>query len=167
MEALALNQNPSNSSQENVGKPLKKLVLPEKQNTRMSPFEVASRSLGEIIGDLSKPIADKHLETRYIKDQKITYIPWHHAQKYLDHFAPGWSGQVVRVYTTDERIFVVYRIAIQAKEGVVSREATGTELLHTDSWGDPSSNAESMAFRRACARFGLGLYLYDKDLRLN
>ena len=29
-------------------------------------------------------------------------------------------------------------------------------------YGDPSSNAESMAFRRAAARFGLGLYLYDK-----
>lgn len=28
-------------------------------------------------------------------------------------------------------------------------------------YGDPSSNAESMAFRRAAARFGLGLYLYN------
>lgn len=57
------------------------------------------------------------------------------------------------------------------------REATGTEELKeltTDkttgetitrelAYGDPSSNAESMAFRRAAARFGLGLYLYDKD----
>ncbi|QYO62305.1 hypothetical protein [Leptolyngbya sp. 7M] len=30
-------------------------------------------------------------------------------------------------------------------------------------YGDPSSNAESMAFRRAAARFGLGLYLYSKN----
>jgi hypothetical protein len=28
-------------------------------------------------------------------------------------------------------------------------------------YGDPSSNAESMAFRRACANFGLGLDLYE------
>lgn len=36
-----------------------------------------------------------------------------------------------------------------------------TELKEI-AYGDPSSNAESMAFRRAAARFGLGLYLYDK-----
>jgi hypothetical protein len=30
-------------------------------------------------------------------------------------------------------------------------------------YGDPSSNAESMAFRRAAARFGLGLYLYRRS----
>ncbi len=29
------------------------------------------------------------------------------------------------------------------------------------SYGDPSSNSESMAFRRAAAKFGLALYLYD------
>ena len=36
-----------------------------------------------------------------------------------------------------------------------------TELREI-AYGDPSSNAESMAFRRVAARFGLGLYLYDK-----
>jgi hypothetical protein len=30
-------------------------------------------------------------------------------------------------------------------------------------YGDPGSNAESMAFRRCAARFGLGLSLYDKQ----
>lgn len=75
-------------------------------------------------------------------------------------------------------------------EGNIYRGATGTELLkeEKDVWtgekpnrqklkddlrrsvtesrelgyGDPSSNAESMAFRRTAARFGLGLYLYEK-----
>jgi hypothetical protein len=74
---------------------------------------------------------------------------------------------------------------------MVYREATGTELLKEEkevwlgekpdrrllrdeldrpvtearelAYGDPSSNAESMAFRRAAARFGLCLNLYDKD----
>jgi hypothetical protein len=50
-------------------------------------------------------------------------------------------------------------------EGWVYREATGTEEEPDDDqqmYGDPSSNAESMALRRAAAKFGLGLYLYNK-----
>jgi len=64
---------------------------------------------------------------------------------------------------TTNRIFLTARITIHAAEGTFSREATGTELLNCGSYGDPSSNAESMALRRA-AKLGLGLYLYEKDL---
>lgn len=64
--------------------------------------------------------------------------------------------------TTHERIFLIGRLTIPTSEGKISREASGTELLNCSSYGDPSSNAESMAFRRACAKFGLGLYLYNK-----
>jgi len=64
--------------------------------------------------------------------------------------------------TANGRLFVVGRLTIPNSEGNVYREATGTESLDCNSYGDPSSNAESMAFRRCCARFGLGLYLYQK-----
>jgi hypothetical protein len=48
-------------------------------------------------------------------------------------------------------------------------EAFGTERLFDVKdgepreipYGDPSSNADSQAFRRACANFGLGLGLYE------
>ena len=42
------------------------------------------------------------------------------------------------------------------------REAIGIEDEETLSFGDPASNAESMALRRAAAKFDLELYLYDK-----
>jgi hypothetical protein len=43
----------------------------------------------------------------------------------------------------------------------IFREATGTEQLSTSPGGpDPVQMAEQMAFRRAAARFGLGLDLY-------
>jgi hypothetical protein len=72
---------------------------------------------------------------------------------------------------------VVYELTIPTVDGPVTRSATGTELLKEEvfdketkekvirelAYGDPSSNAESQAFRRAAARFGLGLYLYEKD----
>ncbi len=38
----------------------------------------------------------------------------------------------------------------------------GNENSDLDSWGDPYSNAEAQGFRRCCARFGLGLHLWEK-----
>ena len=40
----------------------------------------------------------------------------------------------------------------------------GTTLVDDTGYGDPVQKAEAMAFRRACARFGLGLHLYHEDL---
>jgi hypothetical protein len=39
---------------------------------------------------------------------------------------------------------------------------TGELVSREIAYGDPSSNAESIVLRRAAAKFGLGLYLYDK-----
>ena len=65
----------------------------------------------------------------------------------------------------DSRIVVTVRLSIVAAEGVFYREATGTEEEPDEDekmYGDPSSNAEAMALKRAAAKFGLGLYLYQK-----
>jgi hypothetical protein len=60
------------------------------------------------------------------------------------------------------KLILTIRLSVPCLEGVVYREATGQEEEETTSYGDSSSNAESMALRRAAAKFGLGLYLYDK-----
>jgi hypothetical protein len=52
---------------------------------------------------------------------------------------------------------VTVRISIPCIEGIISREATGTEDEELKGYGDPSSNAEAMALKRAAAKFGLGL----------
>lgn len=44
------------------------------------------------------------------------------------------------------------------------RESTGTASVADTNYGDPIQKAEAMAFRRACARFGLGLHLYHEDM---
>jgi hypothetical protein len=89
-------------------------------------------------------------------------LPWYTAIKYLDHFAPGWSCDVRNLVISDARCVVTVRISIPCLEGIVSREATGTEDEELKGYGDPSSNAEAMALKRAAAKFGLGLYLYQK-----
>lgn len=45
----------------------------------------------------------------------------------------------------------------------IYREASGTASVEDTNYGDPVQKAEAMAFRRACARLGLGLHLYHED----
>ena len=123
---------------------------------------VGLRSIQDIVKDLTKPVAKRHLRTRKQGGKELTYIAWHDAVKYLDHYAPGWCYEVRSLNSVGGKLILIIRLSILCAEGVVYREATGQEDENTDSWGDSSSNAESMALRRAAAKFGLGLYLYDQ-----
>jgi hypothetical protein len=103
------------------------------------------------------------------------YLPWYIVNQVLDKYAPGWTWEIKDTQTSRDRIFIVGRLTIPTSEGNIYREASGTEELKRQAfdkkigrytekeiaYGDPSSNAESMAFRRCAARFGLGLYLYQ------
>lgn len=120
------------------------------------------RSIRDIVKDLSKPVAKRHLRTRKQGGKEITYIAWHDAVKYLDHYAPGWCYEIRRIDSVAGKLILTIRLSIPCLEGVVYREATGQEDETQDSYGDSSSNSESMALRRAAAKFGLGLSLYDK-----
>lgn len=154
-------------------------------------FKEYRRPIKVILADLSKPIPKKYLETRKQGGALLTYVPWFNVAKLLDKCAPGWQGEITKVHTTSDRLFLSYRLSIHAEEGIFTREAMGTELLKEEkevligekphrrplkdefdrpvtelkelAYGDPSSNAESMAFRRAAAKFGLGLYLYERE----
>ena len=68
-----------------------------------------------------------------------------------------WDYAITSMHTTSERLILTARITVYAEEGAFSRDGSGTELLTCSSYGDPSSNAESMALRRAASKFGLGL----------
>ena len=120
------------------------------------------RSIRDIVKDLSKPVAKRHLRTRKQGGKQIEYISWYDAVKYLDHYAPGWCYEIRRVDSIAGKLILTIRLSVPCLEGVVYREATGQEDEMHDSYGDSSSNSESMALRRAAAKFGLGLSLYEK-----
>lgn len=121
------------------------------------------RSIREIVKDLSKPVAKRHLRSRKQGGRDITYIAWHDAIKYFDHYAPGWNYEIRSLNSVGGKLILIVRLSVLCAEGVVYREATGQEDETLESYGDSSSNAESMALRRASAKFGLGLYLYDQN----
>ncbi|MGI8653704.1 MAG: DUF1071 domain-containing protein [Pyrinomonadaceae bacterium] len=122
---------------------------------------VSLRSIADIIADLSKPIPDRLLKTKTVGGQKIRFIPWYTAVRFLDLYAPGWSYEIRSVTGVADQLIVVARISIPCTEGVIYREATGIEDVQVKGYGDPASNAESMSLRRAASKFGLGLHLYD------
>lgn len=119
------------------------------------------RSIADIINDLSKPIPTRLLRTKTVGGQKIRFVPWYTAVKFLDLYAPGWSYEVRSVTGIGGKLVIVSRISIPCEEGIVYREATGQEDEDVNRFGDSSSNAESMSLRRAAAKFGLALHLYD------
>jgi len=127
----------------------------------MAPVD-GPRSIKDIITDLSKPLAQRHLKTRRQGGTELTYIEWHTAVKYLDHFASGWSYSVKSVALVGNLVTVIASISIPCLEGLITREATGCEEADSKGYGDAVSNAEAMALKRSASKFGLGLYLYQK-----
>ena len=133
------------------------------QDSETKQDAVNLRSIREIVKDLSKPIAQKHLRKRRQGGKEITYLAWHDAVKYLDHFAPGWCYEIRSIDSVAGKLILTVRLSIPSLEGIIYREATGQEDEDLESYGNSSSNAESMALRRAAAKFGLGLSLYDQN----
>lgn len=121
------------------------------------------RSIREIVKDLSKPVAKRHLRKRKQGGKEIYYIAWHDAIKYLDHYASGWNYEIRTINSIGGKLILTVRLSVPCSEGVVYREATGQEDEDLETYGNSSSNSESMALRRAASKFGLGLYLYDQN----
>ena len=121
------------------------------------------RPLADILEDLQKPIPERLLETKRIQGTEITYVPWYRAQKILNHYCRGfWEYRIVERWQKNDGDFMMtVEITIHAQEGTFSRQGTGREEPGVTGFGDTQSNAESMAFRRAAAKWGLGLELYE------
>ncbi|KAK1408744.1 hypothetical protein QVD17_40764 [Tagetes erecta] len=123
-----------------------------------------TRPLIEILRDLNKRIPDNII----VKQDDSTHsssIPWYHANRMLSFYAPGWCGEIRDVIFADNgSVTVVYRVTVRGSDGEAHRESAGTVSSATiDQSVDPVAAAEEIAFCKACARFGLGLYLYHQD----
>ncbi|PNX93000.1 cobalt ion binding protein [Trifolium pratense] len=130
------------------------------------PISGICRPLSEILKELNKKVPDSLVKTRIEKDGfPIRYIPWHIVNRVLNLHAPEWSGEVRNItYSADAKsVSVVYRVTLYGTDAEIYRESTGTASIDDTSYGDPVQKAEAMAFRRACARFGLGLHLYHEE----
>jgi len=127
-----------------------------------APTKPGEWSLAQIIEALSKPLPSSVLETKKIGGRTITYIPWHRAVLMLNKYAPGWQFKITNVQQIGDELVMTGSLSIPTADGVITRESTGSEKLTVNGYGEAAANAESQCFRRCCARFGLGLYLYQR-----
>lgn len=159
-----------------------RIVVPEEQVIRdneplpelQPPQSVGEWTIHQIESALGRPLPERILKTKPVDGKQITYIPWAHCVWILSKYAPGWEWRVDQVVLGEHRLFLYGSLSIPTCDGVVTRQATGSELLrkvyrdektgaqYDDEipYGDPSSNAEAMALKRAATKFKLGLYLY-------
>lgn len=132
------------------------------ETAKKTGFLPGERSIVEIIKDLKKPVAQRHIQRKKQGGALIDFISWYDRVLYLDHYAPGWENKIERIDNVGGKLILTVAITIPAAEGKFTRVATGQEEEDHKNYGDSSSNAEAMALSRASAKFGLGLYLYDK-----
>lgn len=128
-----------------------------------------AKTAAETIAALSKAVQREHVKQKEAKSKKtgyvtkIDFIEWHTAVRLLNEICPDWNGRVTQIVSEAGRVAVVYEISIPCTDAVVVRQAIGNEDDDMEGYGDPFSNAEAMAFKRAAAKFGVGLDLYRKD----
>ncbi|XP_047311776.1 DNA repair RAD52-like protein 2, chloroplastic [Impatiens glandulifera] len=121
-----------------------------------------TRPLVEILRDLNKRIPD-NIINKSNGDKFATFIPWYHANRMLSFYAPGWCGEIRDViFSNNGSVTVVYRLTVRGSDEEAYRECSGTVSCNDTEISDHVGAAEEIAFCRACARFGLGLYLYHE-----
>lgn len=121
------------------------------------------RSIRQIVADLSRPLDKKYIRKRKQGGRDIGYISWYDACAFLDEYASGWFYEIRSIQSIGGNLILIVRLSIPSSDGIVFREASGYEEEDLKGYGDASSNAESMALRRAAAKFGLARGLYDAD----
>lgn len=115
-----------------------------------------------IVSRLKEPITQAFMRHKIIQGHKIIFVSWYDTCRLLDDRAGTWSWCIDNIVLSDTRIIISGTLTIYGDDRELSMSATGTEVLNCSNYGDPSSNAEAMAFKRAAAKFGLARYFYDK-----
>lgn len=120
--------------------------------------------LNQILTKLQKPIDSSYIKTKPVGGSAISFVSWFDYCSLLDERigADSWQWEITNIVTTDDRLILTGKLTILGEDKSAVRMATGTEKLNCSSYGDPSSNAESSALRRTCAKFGLGRALWQK-----
>ncbi|GAV86901.1 hypothetical protein CFOL_v3_30327 [Cephalotus follicularis] len=162
--------NTSNGDISDVGRKKKGVTVPNSNYVvpldSFSSFQSSciTRPLAEILRDLNGKIPDNILSKSSLPPNSSTLIPWYHANRMLSFYAPGWCGEIRDVMFSDNgTVTVVYRVTVRGSDGEAHRESTGTVSSNDGQIADPVAAAEEIAFCKACARFGLGLYLYHEE----
>lgn len=119
--------------------------------------------LAEILNNLKAPIPSRLISQKKLKGNSIDYVAWFDLCDLLDDLCDYWEWEIKDVQQIGENLSLIGVLTIHGEDKSLTRMATGIEEINCSSYGDPSSNAEAMALRRCCAKFGLGRDLWRKE----
>lgn len=125
-----------------------------------------SRTLADILADFRKPIPPRFISQKSTGKYKADYV--HHAiiRDLLDFMAPGWEWST-KLFSVDGKVYVTGTLTIHGSDGSQTRDGIGNEDSGLDGYGDPSSNSEAQALRRAAMAHGLGRHLWKPNQSSN
>jgi hypothetical protein len=134
-------------------------------------------TINELLVALRQPIPEVYLSIKTSDRERIAYLPWYKATLLADDRLGGaWSHELVehwidnaargsknKGYVSTALAHCRVRVTIHGSDRDISREAIGVDDEPNGQRGTPLERAEAAGLRRALAKFGLGLELYNKD----
>lgn len=120
----------------------------------------AKETAEKVLAQIGEPVPAEMIRTKQKGGTNIAFISWTDACSLMDQRAPGWSNEIKAIQHVGGLVVLTVAVTVPTDDGPITREATGNEQDVVDTYGDPFSNAESMALRRAFAKFGLARELY-------
>lgn len=130
-----------------------------------------SRPLADVYADLRRDPPASRLSTKRVPTKRgggyeATYM--HHAvvRDFLDLYAPGWEW-TTRLESIAGKVYCIgtltlWGLDVDGRCISVSRDGMGNEDDALDGYGDPSSNSEAQALRRAAMAHGFCRSLWKK-----
>jgi hypothetical protein len=115
----------------------------------------------DVLTALPRPVDRRHV--RQLKKGGVTldYVPWFLIAKHLHHRVPGWCWEVRSVQEVGGSVVVHGTLLVPTSEGTLRYDAVASESLKGPSHAPPAEVAESACLRRAAAKSGLAIDLYD------
>ena len=136
----------------------------------MSNTTISPKTFDAVLAELALPFDPEAVEFKAgattqdkARALALAYVDARTYQGRLDTVAPDWRNEYIREYAGD-RVIVTCALTVAG----VTRQAIG-ECLQASARHDGSTviednaatTAEAQAFKRSCAAFGLGRYLYS------
>ena len=138
------------------------------------PTRIAEWDYQRTVAALSRITPPEFLKEKTQGGQTMKFLSWHRVVEIANRYTPGWEYRILETQiipysiknksgTTETTACIAkVEITIHCADGSVTRQQQGIEIFPISGYGDASSNALSMAMRRAFAMHGLGLFLYGK-----
>lgn len=113
---------------------------------------------------------DKTYQRPIAGGRQLTYITTEQSMSRLQEvYGPQWTWSLCQPVITPTAVLVVGSLTVRVGDTFVTRDGAGGANIALKADGNPMDvgnnfkAAESSAFKRAAAKFGVGAYLYEKD----